>query len=279
MKLRILILSIFGTFIFNSCTSDSNSSNQNNNSGSVLPKTIIITDDGGTNFQYDFFYNGNKIDHINKKVSGIGWDGNNFEYNSVEYYTYSGNFITQINYSPSGGVNFTYQNGKLINVGSNISFQYEQDGTITHRQTNSGSEYLISMTNNTYGLPSSIHIYEDCTINGTNSTISYNTSNSAYKNILGFNSILSNLNINPFSVISANWCTTGGICPIGGLDKWNSSLSPINNYSTINYTTPVLFNQNTFNYSYIYNANNYPTSYQVFDAFGQPVEYGTIIYY
>ena len=276
MKLKILILSIFGTFVFNSCSTDGNSSNQNNNSTSVLPKTINITNDEGTNFQYDFFYNGNKIDHINRKVSGIGWDGNNYEYNSVEYYTYNGNVITQINYS-SGSINFTYQNGKIVNVGNFVNFQYEQNGTIIRKETSSGDEYTISIISNNYGAPSSILI-DDCTINGAESVINYNTSNSVYKNILGFNSMLSNMNINPFSVKNADWCSTV-ICPIGGLDYWNSSLSPINNYSSIQYITSVVGNLNVYNYSYIYNANNYPTSYQVFNAYGQPVEYGTIIYY
>jgi hypothetical protein len=290
VELSILFLSIFGTFVFNSCSTDGNSSNQNNNSGSILPKTIIISDNEGNTQRTDFFYNGNKIDHINttKNNQGVG----------VTNFVYNGDFITQTQPQSLifGGIateNFTYQNGKLISVVSTINggiyngiqssviFEYSTNGEITRTRRQLGStdpnfDDVLFMTNSSVGLPSSLTLN-----NGTNpangfpqdnSTINYNTTNSVYKNIVGFNNVLSNLY---FTDLSVNSLYGNGLSPYQDDLSCLSNLSPINNYSSIDFNT-IFY---SYDYSYVYNENNYPTSFQVFDFYGQPVRYGTIIYY
>lgn len=285
MNLRILILYIFGIFVFNSCTSDSNSSNQNNNSGSVLPKTIIISDNEGNSQRTDFFYNGNKIDHTNTTKNNQGVE--------VVNYVYNGDFITQIQPQSQsfGGIftsNFIYQNGKLLSVvgtinggnynglQSSVIFEYATNGEITRTFRQLGStdpnfDDVLFITNSSIGLPSSLTLNNGTLTNGY-STINYNTTNSVIKNIAGFNNVLSNL---CFTDLSVNSLYNNGISPYEDDLSWESNLSPINNYSSIDFNS--IFN--SYDYSYVYNENNYPTSFQAFDFYGQPVRYGTIIYY
>ena len=113
MKIRFLMLSILGLILFSSCSSDSDSSNstsQNLDPNTILPKKII--NEGGFGVTYEFFYNQNKIDYI--KISTEIVDG--FE----EYvFTYTGNLITKIQIVSGGQesehLDFTYQNNKLVN--------------------------------------------------------------------------------------------------------------------------------------------------------------------
>lgn len=289
MRLRILILSILGTFVFNSCSTDSNSSNQNNNSGSVLPKTIIISDNEGNSQRTDFFYNGNKIDHTNTTKNNQGIEVTNF--------VYDGDFITQIQPQSQyfGGIytqNFTYQNGKLISVvgtinggnyngiQSSVTFEYATNGEITRTVRQLGStdpnfDDVLFITNSSTGLPSFLTPNNGTLTNGSsqdNSTINYNTTNSVYKNIVGFNNVLSNLY---FTDLSVDSLYNNPLSPYNDDLSWESNLSPINNYSSIDFNT-IFY---SYDYSYVYNEYNYPTSFQVFDFYGQPVRYGTIIYY
>ena len=113
MKIRILMLSLIGFIFFSSCSSDSDSSNstsQNLDPNTILPKKII--NEGGFGVTYEFFYNQNKIDYI--KISTEIVDG------IIEFvFTYTGNLITKIQ-TVSGGqesehLDFTYQNNKLVN--------------------------------------------------------------------------------------------------------------------------------------------------------------------
>jgi len=54
MKIRILMLSIIGLIFFNSCSNDSNSTSQNLDPNTILPKKII-EDGNGMSFFYEFF--------------------------------------------------------------------------------------------------------------------------------------------------------------------------------------------------------------------------------
>ena len=115
MKIRILMLSLIGLIFFNSCSSDSDSSNstsQNLDPNTILPKKII--NEGGFGVTYEFFYNQNKIDYI--KISNAEADvPGSFDY----VFTYTGNLITKIQIVSGGQesehLDFTYQNNKLVN--------------------------------------------------------------------------------------------------------------------------------------------------------------------
>jgi hypothetical protein len=200
MKIKILVLSLIGLIFFNSCSTDNNSDNsttQNLDPNTLLPKQIMITEPLFNRFfKLNFFYNGNKIDHINNTYYGYDFQNQYFEYNSVTNYTYNGDLITKI-----GDINLTYQNGKIVSYSSNVNngldnfvdFQYQTNGTITRTYNLSccGS-YILSITNLSNGLPSILSEVNSQTTQYS-SEISYTPTNSVYKNIVGFSSVLSNL--------------------------------------------------------------------------------------
>ena len=66
MKIRILMLSLIGMIFFNSCSSDSNSTNstsQNLDPNTILPKKII--EDRYGSLCYEFFYDQNHLYLLN----------------------------------------------------------------------------------------------------------------------------------------------------------------------------------------------------------------------
>jgi hypothetical protein len=164
MKIRILMLSLLGLIFFNSCSSDSNSSNsttQNLDPNTILPKKIISEDGSGT-YTYDFYYNQNKIDYIHLTYY-------NAEFGLFETdinFTYTGNLISEIECTIQGFsqeiTQFTYQNNKLINKTTttnyvdiilnqeihNIDYVYNSDETISTSVDGSvGKIYTINNDN------------------------------------------------------------------------------------------------------------------------------------
>ena len=101
MKIRILMLSILGLIFFNSCSNDSNSSNstsQNLDPNTLLPKQIIITDVlSGNTLKQIFFYNGNKINYITSTSTWFDEQSQSYVSNSGNtYFTYNGDYITKM---------------------------------------------------------------------------------------------------------------------------------------------------------------------------------------
>jgi hypothetical protein len=303
MKLRILILSIFGTFIFNSCTTDSNSStstSQNLDPNTLLPKQIMITEPLNDRFfKCNFFYNGNKIDYISYSSSYFDYQSQTIVTGSGNVnYTYNGNLINKIE-SDNGNTsyNFTYQNGKIstcnfvsgnLENNFNIQFQYGSNGSVTRIITypnnpNITTPLVESLNNFSNGIPYSISLdNKEC-------NIQYTGSNSVYKNITGFNEVLSNMFFCDLIGSHTGSTTTpdNPICYFTGgsgynnIPDWFLKLSPIYNYDFIsNYGGYGGYN---YSYSYIYNEINFPTSYEVQQSgvvySGGYKEYGTIIYY
>jgi hypothetical protein len=297
MKIRILILSILGLIFFNSCSSDSNSTNstsQNLDPNTILPKQIMITEPlKNSFFKCNFFYNGNKIDYISYTSSYFDDQSQTMvSFSGNVNYTYNGNFITKIE-SDNGNTSydFTYSNGKISTCtfisgnpyeDFNIDFQYGSNGSVVRTITypndpDNPTPLIVNLNNLTDGIPYSI------TVNSKQSNIQYTGSNSVYKNITGFNQVLSNMffcdligsNDNPNN-------NNNTISYFNGLgynyySDWFLKLSPIYNYDYIgNYYGGF------YTYSYIYNEINFPTSYEVHHTSTSYVgtyEYGTIIYY
>lgn len=190
MKLRILILTIFGTFVFNSCSTDSNSSNSTPQNLDLLPKRMLrdnITD-GGT-YIYDFFYDTNKIEYLKETFpNGI-----------IHYYffTYSGNLISKIElgnftqHNLYGEVNYFYQNNRLIQIDSpspsllmgttNVNINYNSDGTGNVIDYDGNEIAVFKITNDllSYGM--------QYNINPANYI--YASHNSPFKNIVGYKNL------------------------------------------------------------------------------------------
>lgn len=308
MKLRILILSIFGTFIFNSCSNDNNSSNstsQNLDPNTLLPKQIMITEPLFDRFfKLNFFYNGNKIDHISFTGSYSFDPSQSIQSSNGEiYYTYNGDLITKIDYVSSSGIishsyNITYQNNKISTCNYideapiynyNVNFQYGSNSsvirTITYTDNPDITTPLVeSLSNITNGIPYSI------SLNNKQCDIQYTGSNSVYKNITGFNEVLSNMFFCDLIGSHTGSTTTpdehiqyfiGNTTAFYGsrIPDFFLKLSPIYNYDFIsNYGGYGGYN---YSYNYIYNEIDFPTSYEVqrSGVAGGLQEYGTIIYY
>jgi len=204
MKIRILMLSLIGLISFNSCSTDNNSSNstsQNLDPNTILPKKIIRENAFDESISYDFFYNQSKLDHIHYDYFN---NGGNFELDFN--FTYNGNLISKIEVIDNTGqvyskTEFTYLNNKLVN--KQIS-EYNYDDV-------SGG-FVVSEYLNTYTYNSSNDIITRATtytdIDGNpytetntftitnnlvfrnNDNIWYSTSHSPFKNIIGIQDAL-----------------------------------------------------------------------------------------
>jgi hypothetical protein len=184
MKLRILILSIFGIFVSNSCSSDSNSSNQNNNPSTILPKKVIYQNTADS-YIYDFFYNQDKINYI-KITTGDDY--------YMNYFTYDGDLITNITYEDSSQnilyiEDFTYSNNRLIRlIRTSINgeviydYVYNSDGTIIVTSPGGGQGIIYTYNN---GMITKIF----------NKDITYFSTNSPFKNIKGIDNCYFTLNL------------------------------------------------------------------------------------
>ena len=300
MKIRILILSILGLIFFNSCSSDSNSTNstsQNLDPNTILPKQIMITEPlKNSFFKCNFFYNGNKIDYISYTSSYFDDQSQTMvSFSGNVNYTYNGNFITKIE-SDNGNTSydFTYSNGKISTCtfisgnpyeDFNIDFQYGSNGSVVRTITypnnpENPTPLVVNLNNYTDGIPYSI------SLNNKQSNIQYTGSNSVYKNITGFNQVLSNMFFCDLIGSYPDSNTNGTVLYFNGLSysylpDWCLKLSPIYNYDSISNSGG--FGGENYSYSYIYNEINFPTSYEVQQSSvyyaGSYKEYGTIIYY
>ncbi len=141
MKKIILTLS-FATLLLTSCSGSDDAPTPT--SGGTMPSKIVTTFSTGQISTSTFTYSGNKIIEENIVPSS--------DFSKVKY-TYTGDNITKIeifsgsNFSPAGGFNLTYENGKqktsteIAQAGYNgdlrkETFAYNADGTVT--RTSSG---------------------------------------------------------------------------------------------------------------------------------------------
>jgi hypothetical protein len=196
MKIRILMLSLIGLIFFNSCSSDSNSTSENLDPNTILPKKVLYDNSLDESGSYEFFYNQNKIDHIEFK-SDYG-----SEYTTNFYFTYSGDLITEIEgLDISGNViydmNLTYQNNNLSQ--KTIDFYYYPSVSEKHHiiSYTYNTNQTISVNNDIYD-ENNVLISNDSsiytTLNGLttkiyNNQIFYTSTYSPFKNIVGLDKV------------------------------------------------------------------------------------------
>lgn len=228
MKIRILMLSLIGLMFFNSCSSDSNSSNQNTDPSSVLPKVIQRNNPEDGNSTFEFYYNQNKIDYIKTtQTTGIS-TGVLFA-----YFNYNGDLISSITHKDMSQnilfvENFSYQNNLLIqrtitdNYGNidNNYYNYNPDGSGSYSYNNLNT-INFTMTN---GLLTSYNDFNQI----------YLSSFSPFKNIKGIDKIYSFLGYTNEDLFNIFYSTTYNI--------QNTYQNP------------------TWTYSYSLNSDSYPIS-------------------
>lgn len=187
------ILCLFGalSLLLTSCSSDDNESNDNTDA--VLLKKTIITDSEGDAVTSIYTYDGNKIVSI---VDDSG-DAN-------EYYTYTGNLITKLEYRfPDGSIDqvntYTYNaEGKLVtfvrtqtNYVHKEVFTYNADGTVTAESYSGDSESeLMEGTVNTIKFVNG-EVSEIISPDASNEehVYTYDTKNNPMKNVIGMDKI------------------------------------------------------------------------------------------
>jgi hypothetical protein len=230
MKKIALLVSAFALLV-TSCTSSDDS--PPNETGDMLPRTITDVSplDGTLTSQY--VYNGNKI------VSSTDSDG------VVEQYTYTGDRITRIKYYTGTFLeqqdNYTYDGqGRITSyqridpddsLGNLETFTYNSNGTVSTSkfigddvtQDIPSGTGIIYFTN---GEATKIELFDGPDLLSTYN-FTYDTKNSPFKNITGFNAL---------SYVEDD---------AGGM---------IHNVLTADY------DGTDYTYDMTYNANNYPTT-------------------
>ncbi|WP_396138972.1 hypothetical protein [Flavobacterium sp.] len=250
MKKIITITFVLSLFILSCSSDDPQNEIQNFDPNTILPKKII-KDDSRTGFEfysnyiYEFFYNGSKLNNIEVKYSdfenGILIEG---EY-SLNF-TYNGNFISKIELINNLGqvemyFDFTYNNNKLVNkkfffnnsLIDNFDYIYNSN-SITRTMTSfdtDGNPNPNTITDNFIITNNLISKY-----NFTN--INYSSTNSPFKNISGVQDAFVE----------------------GGVDLDNYSF-----YGDIFFSTQKNMLNNLYgNFSYIYNNVEFPSTVMYF---------------
>ena len=244
MKIRILMLSIIGLIFFNSCSSDSNSSNstsQNLDPNTILPKKIIRESElGAPSTSFEFYYNQNKLDHIHCFLfSNNGYILDEFDFN----YIYNGNLISEINVIDNSGVvihktEFSYLNNKLVNKKitngqlnsiidyTECNYTYNSSNDIITRNLTRTFDGNTTTTTDTFSIENNL-IFKN------NAGGNYTFTSSPFKNIIGIKDAFKE----------------------GGLE-----FNPNNWVDIFFSTTKNLISTEGGNYVYIYNDIEFPTS-------------------
>lgn len=190
------ILCVLGaiTFVFTSCSKDDNDASDP--ASPILVKKITTTYSDGDLFTEEYHYRGNKI------VSVTEGDG------SVSKYTYTGDLITKIEYFDETGLlndisEYGYTDGLMTSYTEkydkdyNIKTKYthNNDGTVSYEQfkvnIDTGLEEKFQQTGRlTYKDGNLIKAERSYDKFETVEIYEYDTKNSPFKNILGWNLLL-----------------------------------------------------------------------------------------
>jgi hypothetical protein len=267
MKKIITITFVLSLFILSCSSDDPQNEIQNFDPNTILPKKII-KDDSRTGFEfysnyiYEFFYNGSKLNNIEVKYS----DFENGILTEGEYslnFTYNGNFISKIELINNLGqvemyFDFTYNNNKLVNkklffnnsLTDNFDYIYNSNSirrTMTSFDTD-GNPYPNPITDNFTITNNLISKYNFTDIN-------YSSTNSPFKNISGVQDAFVE----------------------GGLDEEFYGF-----LGEIFFSTKKNILNNLYgNFSYIYNNVEFPTTVMYFEDdtnnnFNNPINYHII---
>jgi hypothetical protein len=224
----------------------------------ILPTKIVIIDANGTNTS-SFSYSGNKLTTIVGATSNVA-------------YTYTGNLVTKItttNSAPFVALNIedfiyntdstlssviTYNennsSGQIVKTKNVLRFTYNTNGTISQRNytidINSGAEtpdnfsILNTFTNRNISKKNNIH-YAD--LNTSELTLEYDTKNSPYQNLLGYNRLF----------------------------KERSNVNNLLKQTTVNtiyFNGQTIVTSDVFTRTYVYNSDNFPTEIKYFSTSG-----------
>ena len=223
---KLLYLLSMSFLLLQACSSSDDSSQS---SSSVLLKKAIWNDGS----VYDYLYQGNKITKI---------QGNDGSYSN---FTYTGDFITKVesvdpNNSYSGRDEFFYSANSLIQIkefeGSvlkrKIDFVNNNDNTRTRTHTLYNGTSTSTVVYKEYYLNDEFIKQEKFNSNGAvifTTTFLYDDKNYKFKNVTGYKYIV-------------HWYDNGGP-----------------NHNTIKTIETSTSYNNTTNYLFEYNSNNYPT--------------------
>ncbi|KUJ62209.1 hypothetical protein AR687_09315 [Flavobacteriaceae bacterium CRH] len=192
---KFLLLFCATALVLTSCSSDDSSDSETPDAGAsdgvFLKKTITTNSEGGkytTNYTYD----GNKL------VSVIDNSGD-----SNEYYTYTGDLITKLEYKLSDGTveqlnTYAYTDGKLttfvridpdMDWGNKEVYTHNADGTITVK-TYIGDSKTQTQLNSTGTVKfSNGEVIEITSDVQDDHSYTYDTKNNPLRNVLGWNKI------------------------------------------------------------------------------------------
>ncbi len=251
--------------VLTSCTKDEEKSFENK---LILPKSIIYKAENDSYTRVtNLVYDGNKILNISNK-------------NKRNDYQYQGDKIVKEKiYSFESGkevkiseTSFTYVNDKLIVVdkiskGNQFKYlySYNEDGTIkreiyevdskTGKELKRNANEILTFTEGNLTKIESYYEYDSMSIVETH-LYRYDTSNSAFKNVLGIKYLMG----------EASFDSIGSFSPINNLEGES-------HYTTyqFNYT----INDYVCNFKYEYNKEGYPTKKTIFtlDNLNETIEY------
>lgn len=259
---KLLYLFSASLLLFTSCSSNDNDSSDTETV--ILPKTIKYTSpiSPAGNYTFTLVYNGNKIMSMDNKNTRIEYtyDGNVIIKESGYNYDYvSGNVMGVMKVYET---TYTYANNKLSTAiisgcylggcKSKIVYTYNSDGTVTRDlytiDITTGAETLQSERQQIITLVNG-NVVKSVSSYGSSVTTTdeyiYDSKNSPFKNILGFNLLL-----------SAGYSTS--------FLSWNpNSMNNVTKYTSTSLGTPY-----TCKIDYIYNADSYPTKKTTYQSDG-----------
>ena len=188
MKLRNIFFTLILIHSLVSCSTDSESKTETQQTNSILVKKIIKT--YGTN-EVDILtykYDGNKI------VSET-WDGG-----LITYYTYTGDVITKIETKGADNItkssfDYIYLNGKVVKEieknnweTDSRTFTYNANGTVSYARTRTSGESTTGLLTFENGnLVKNEEFYGGQFPSTSTYIFGYDTKNNPFKNVLGFN--------------------------------------------------------------------------------------------
>ena len=188
MKLRNIFFTLLLIHTLVSCSTDSESITETQQTNSIVVKKIIKT--YGTN-EVDILtykYDGNKI------VSET-WDGG-----LITYYTYTGDVITKIETKGADNItkssfDYIYLNGKVVKEieknnweTDSRTFTYNANGTVSYARTRTSGESTTGLLTFENGnLVKNEEFYGGQYPSTSTYIFGYDTKNNPFKNVLGFN--------------------------------------------------------------------------------------------
>ena len=188
MKSKNIIAAFLLISTLASCSTDSESKTETQQTNSILVKKIIKTYRPNEVDILTYKYDGNKI------VSET-WDGG-----LITYYTYTGDVITKIETKGADNItkssfDYIYLNGKVVKEieknnweTDSRTYTYNANGTVSYARTRTGGESTTGLLTFENGnLVKNEEFYGGQYPSTSTYIFGYDTKNNPFKNVLGFN--------------------------------------------------------------------------------------------